>query len=183
MFSFYTRIENPISEERLPNCLFLRFYFSSRSSSKNPDKNYSFRVSTKSRKKWDQIRPSFCFCFCFFFTVSTLRSFQLLFLSLIGRFPTYFPSISRQARTKSWKITNYKSNLKLLLILKWLILKSNKVHKLSYKEMKTYILASERNKSVAFGFIGTTITNHLCFLEAWVLSESLSQQFIRDLIS
>lgn len=65
-------------------------------------------------------RPSFFFSLSFFRTTSEkkqqqlellqisseiplprLRSFQLLLRSLIGRLPTYFPSISRQARIKS----------------------------------------------------------------------------------
>lgn len=45
------------------------------------------------------LRPSFFFSFCFLRTTSRFRSFHMLLRSLMGREPTYFPFISRMART------------------------------------------------------------------------------------
>lgn len=45
------------------------------------------------------LRPNFFFSFCFLRTTSRFRSFHMLLRSLMGREPTYFPFISRMART------------------------------------------------------------------------------------
>lgn len=45
------------------------------------------------------LRPNFFFSFCFLRTTSRFRSFHMLLRSLMGLEPTYFPFISRMART------------------------------------------------------------------------------------
>ena len=51
----------------------------------------TFCIIKETENKLCYLYPKRFFSFCFFLTTSIFRSFQVLFLSLIGRLPIYFP--------------------------------------------------------------------------------------------